>query len=654
MIAGAKSLRFLGEGKRLTVPFFQRSYVWQKGNWEELLNSFDNPNVMPFLGSIILKNITVPFGPEEKMIIDGQQRLTTITILSKAIYDSLPPLEQQESGITDDIKAFLFYKDNTSDKFKQSHVKLNHSRIDSEAYEKVLRSGLFDDAEVIDCDTINDKSSKVFQCYKFFREQLATRSVSQLEKLHNIMFSSDRNIFVLIELESYDVNEQCIFDTINRAGMHLTAADIIKNNLFKHLLDTAGEDKGKQKSVINFYEEKWEKTFSPDQATMDLWDEKRRFGNVRHTNFEFLFYCVACVNWGEKPDLFPELASVYEKETSGKSYEELFILVYQILDYAQIYKKYILDLKSRIEDESTHEYFQYNDSVNRLLLILEKFEVQMFYPYVLKRIYEVDQNDADEQLKKDFHVLESFVVRRKISPRGTHDYTSKCFSILDEGVEYLIANDLCDPTSQVSDSDLLDYLKKTEDNTAKMILFMIELYRRREDTYDVSHLEYKYTLEHIMPKKWETNWANIPIFDGQQELPSDSEEGKKYRNQAIQQLGNKTLLTGSLNSTIRNSGFVKKIDGEPPRKPGYKHHTSLSLTANIVERAQNDPIWDEKHIESRTQELFNEFLVLWPSFSDWIPPRVTEQSFAEEVELSNYTEEQLADPIKLLDAIPST
>lgn len=112
MIAEAKSLRFLGEGKKLTVPFFQRTYVWNKDNWEELLNSFDNIDTTPFLGSMILKNITSPLSPDEKMIIDGQQRLTTITILSKALYDSLPQAIKSGSGIETDLRSFLFYTDN--------------------------------------------------------------------------------------------------------------------------------------------------------------------------------------------------------------------------------------------------------------------------------------------------------------------------------------------------------------------------------------------------------------------------------------------------------------------------------------------------------------------------------------------------------------
>lgn len=96
-------------------------------------------------------------------------------------------------------------------------------------------------------------------------------------------------------------------------------------------------------------------------------------------------------------------------------------------------------------------------------------------------------------------------MRRKISPRGTHDYTSNCLSILQQGASWLVQSDLCNSDSQITDSDISTYLRKTEDTAAKMALFWIELYHRKEDTYDVSHLEYKYSLEHIMPKKWEAS-----------------------------------------------------------------------------------------------------------------------------------------------------
>jgi len=138
MKAEAKSLRFLGESpQKLTIPFFQRHYVWKKENWEELLESLEGLEVKPFLGSIILK-MTNSISPSEASIIDGQQRLTTLTILAKAIYDSLPGEKRENSGVRRDIEGFLFYRLNASDKFDDSYIKIEHSRIDREDYTKMF------------------------------------------------------------------------------------------------------------------------------------------------------------------------------------------------------------------------------------------------------------------------------------------------------------------------------------------------------------------------------------------------------------------------------------------------------------------------------------------------------------------------------------
>ena len=110
MKAKEKSLRFLGEFNALDIPFFQRKYVWSIQNWKELLESFENIGNHPFLGSLILKHTR----DLKVTIIDGQQRLTTISLLAKAIYDCLYLKEYklEGSGIRRDIEWSLFYTKN--------------------------------------------------------------------------------------------------------------------------------------------------------------------------------------------------------------------------------------------------------------------------------------------------------------------------------------------------------------------------------------------------------------------------------------------------------------------------------------------------------------------------------------------------------------
>ena len=638
MEAKDQSLKFLGEKKQLTVPFFQRRYVWKEENWNELLESFEDSKIKPYLGSIILKEISA----DESLIVDGQQRLTTITILAKAIYDCMPDTcKGPTSGTRSYIENMLFYRVNAVDDFKDSRIRIQHSKIDADDYNKVIKSMVLND-EPIDLDTINDNSSNILRCYKYYRDKLGNLGEDALKSLFNCLFDGNRKVIVLITLRHDDINEQTIFDTINRAGIRLSTADIIKNNLFKYILDKCRPDTDDRERALEAYEKLWEKTFYSEQGISELWDKERVFGNVKHNNLEFLLYCVACIKWGENDDMFSKLEAVFDRETSQMGYSELISLVKEIKDYADIFKKYVLDLEKSLKDEQDNCYFKYDDRVHGLLLILQVFGIQMFYPYIIMRLKEVNQNELDPQLKEDFQILESFIIRRKLSPKGTHDYTSKCYEIIKQGIKELIKSDLANDTAGLTDSDVKRYLLNTKDDAARMVLFWIELRKRRGAAYDINALEYNYTLEHIMPKKWQPNWSNVPIIEGENTYAVDSEEGINYRNSMIQALGNKTLLKSSLNSSIKNSDFMSKINGDGDRRPGYRQHTSLVLTQEIVNKTSTDKVWDEKHIVDRTTKLFNSFVQIWPTFSDRIPPEQIEYD-GEDPDLAQFSEEELSD-----------
>ena len=131
--------------------------------------------------------------------------------------------------------------------------------------------------------------------------------------------------------------------------------------------------------------------------------------------------------------------------------------------------------------------------------------------------------------------------------------------------------------------------------------------------YDVNALEYTFTLEHIMPKSWEKNWSQVKIIDNGTELDVNSDEGKTYRNEHIQSIGNKTLLTSRINASVKNSCFKDKVKGNGNNQ-SYQNHTSLILTKSIVDNYTDGSIWDEKQIEIRQNKLFDLFKKVWPNF----------------------------------------
>ena len=114
MQAQESALGFLKKDMKLEIPYFQRSYVWKENNWEELFDNLIDENQSHFLGSIILKRINTRSGETERFsVIDGQQRLTTLSILLRASYDNIAhsKLDEETRAETNTkLRMMLFYK----------------------------------------------------------------------------------------------------------------------------------------------------------------------------------------------------------------------------------------------------------------------------------------------------------------------------------------------------------------------------------------------------------------------------------------------------------------------------------------------------------------------------------------------------------------
>lgn len=439
MKAEAKSVKeiFGGGPQKLVVPFFQRRYVWKEENWQELLVSIEeNSEIQVFLGSIIIK-----WGenrePSEATIVDGQQRLTTISLLTKAIYDEFD--DEMRQNVKDTIQNVLFYKKNTTDSLKNSEIKISHSRVDRDSYEKIIRMGVFEGNKP-DMKEEKDCQGQIEQCYHYYRRTLHKRTQQELKDIFDIMYNDNNKMLVRIELMENDVNEQSIFDTINRAGARLSTADIIKNHLFQGFMESCGNEQVKLREVSEIYNEKWDRLFYSEDGENE-WDRERRFGNVKRNNLEFLLYCVATIRWGKEDgkDVFGHLENVYAQETKIYSFEDYKGLINEIYEYANLFSKYITRLNVVMNDKEKvgNEYFSYRENFRRLLLILEEFGIQMFYPFVLKILKEAKENVKDERLVKQSKMLETFIVRRRIVGTSVSDYASKCNLILKKGVEKL-------------------------------------------------------------------------------------------------------------------------------------------------------------------------------------------------------------------------
>lgn len=529
-----------------------------------------------------------------------------IDISSKAIYDEFD--RDTRDNVKSMLQSVLFYKKNTTDPVDKSEIKIEHSRVDRADYNTIIRKGVFDNEDV-DVTQIQESClGQIGRCYVFYRKLLHMKTQEEIGKIFNTMYNSSNKMLVRIVLQENDVNEQSIFDTINRAGSRLSTADIIKNNIFKGFIESCNNDSTLLQEVNSLYDEKWDKLFYSSTGS-NVWDVERYFGNVSRNNLEFLLYCVACIRWAKEDtnDFSNKLEAVYNREMKNYNFQDYKALVEDINAYAVIFNNYICELSdimnSKDKTKREREYFTYEDHVRRLLLILELFGVQMFYPFVLKILKEANCDLMNQELIRKSKILESFVMRRRIVGSSVSDYAVKCNLILNKGVEQLFSQ-TGDKEISISDVEIKSALSKVSDEAARMILFWIELSRKDKNS-DIDGLTYTYTLEHIMPQKWKENW-NVP------------EEQWADRQAHISDLGNLTLLKNSLNITVRNSDFKTKIEGIPASarkkaREGYKGNISLAITEEIVRQYDaGETVWDELAIDKRRNRLAKEVIELWP------------------------------------------
>jgi len=134
----------------------------------------------------------------------------------------------------------------------------------------------------------------------------------------------------------------------------------------------------------------------------------------------------------------------------------------------------------------------------------------------------------------------------------------------------------------------------------------------RDNKIEIKELKYTYSLEHIMPQKWEEFWEDVPVIDINGNQIVNNEQAKQYRYRLIYELGNMTLLKSALNSSLRNYEFARKVKGEG-RKKGIKVYAELGITKfDIVDKFENgDTIWDERKIKERTKDLAADFFAIW-------------------------------------------
>jgi uncharacterized protein with ParB-like and HNH nuclease domain len=249
-----------GQPQRFLVPLFQRPYVWnQEQQWEPLwrdvervaLRLLNNPGARHephFLGAVVLQQVQSRTGEiQERVIIDGQQRLTTLQILFAALHTELRRID---ATVPAGRLEYLIENDRRFLKSEEDRYKVWPTNRDRPAFDEVMAA-----PAPVDYRALKHQMSRLVQSHRFFSEQARSWLTSEgEEQYHPRADAIERSVRELLQLVvidlSVDENAQEIFETLNARGAQLTAADLIKNFVFQRLQE-AGAD------IEKAYERHW-------------------------------------------------------------------------------------------------------------------------------------------------------------------------------------------------------------------------------------------------------------------------------------------------------------------------------------------------------------------------------------------------------------
>lgn len=567
MDAGKRTINDIFNGNRiLEVPFFQRAYVWGEEQWERLLEDMENisfANKPYFLGSVILKQQPTATGSrvgDKRTLIDGQQRLTTLSIFFKVL----------SLNTGDDYEYNRMFK-------LRDLIAIQHNHNDIDAYEQVMDLNELKDLNGTD---------NITKAYLYFKQHMNPDKLD----INNIL---SKILFVGIDLDENE-DEQQIFDTINSLGVKLTTAELLKNYFFN-------------RDEISAYHTYWKNIFEKDDESKNYWDKEITTGRSKRTFIDLFFFSYLQIKIQDKTlnvktEDKIEFSKVEHLFESYKSFIKNYLdndkktILAEIKDYAMIFQdNFDFDI---IENELTA-----HSGIERINAVIFGLDTSTLIPYVLYILKNV-VNDNDRNELFDF--LESFIMRRMVVHATTKNYnqlfTDRLINheILSKKQFLEFLEGQADKVNFLpSDKELKNGFENSYliNKQSAGILYFIESKIRNRSLQSTQLLGIsKYSLEHLMPKKWENHWGKL-----------SSQEDKMKRNRKLLTLGNLTIITQNLNSAIRDANWTVKRKGKGDKKGLNTYSAGLETISQFLILDQ----WNEQTIEERAEFLYSKAKKIW-------------------------------------------
>lgn len=571
--------------QKFIIPVFQRKYSWTEKQcqtlWNDILKiSERGPEAGHFIGSIVcyqINNEEMPGIINEKMLIDGQQRLTTLSLIMLAIARTYKKLGKEGIKISEPIMNQYIINEDFKDKGDDKY-KLIPTYDDKETF-----IALIEERE----KELKDYSHNMINNFNLFYDYLD----GDEETLKKIYKGINKLDIVFVVLNKNQDNPQLIFESMNSTGKGLSQGDLLRNYL---LLGVTSEE---QK---NLYENYWK----PIELDFGQDDYVERFDYFLRDYLTMLER--KTINLGNGYDAFKEY---YSSKNCSKE---------EILKELRRYSKYY----SRI-----YRCNDIDEDLNKLWKELKIQKVDVANPFLMQvyNDYEYAKETGQFNLtKEDFieiiKTINSYVFRRYIVGIPTNSL-NKTFAVLYNSIKKEDYKNSVIATLMLLDS----YKEFPDDNEFKNAFMTKDIYNTRLKNYILEKLENHnhlndividgtdISIEHILPKTEPEKlkqWWREALGDNWKELQKNN----------VHRIGNLTITKGVYNSQMSDLPFLQKIN-----IPGgiVASHYRLSDSVvddtdeqgNFIVNSDGEHIkrkeWNVSDINERSILLVNQALEIW-------------------------------------------
>ncbi|WP_447079602.1 DUF262 domain-containing protein [Vibrio alginolyticus] len=569
------------------IPRYQREYTWGKWQWDTLFEDLLDNDPSYFLGSIICINqSTDALAVQSLELVDGQQRMTTLSLLKAAIYSCFKSLdvelEFEQQLELHNLKHKLILKSNAD----QTRIVPQVQNSNQQDYFWVLnQAGVLKEADY-PSNAGNRRIVRAFRHFSSRIEEYLQESSDRVSALTSLIEKVNTATLVKIEVASHS-DAYTLFESLNNRGVPLTAIDLIKNKLLAKL---ASDDEGQIDKHFN----NWMKVLG---YLGDDYGVQERFLRQYYNAFKPKLKEIVSVPVATKSNLM----QVYEKLISHDAEKFLSKMIHHSELYAQII---------------CHKPVPEQPRLTYLLKDLER--VQGVPSYLLLMLLFAKQEAlalTPDHLEKITRLLIAFFVRRNTTDKpATRDLTRIFMELAatipmlqgDEIYQLIVSN-----LVKVSADDetflkgLSGNLYEDNKSVCRYVLCALEQSRMTRETerdlWAVKGKQFVWTIEHIFPQG-----ENVPQYWVDMMAQGDADLAKQYLETHVHKLGNLTI--SGYNSKLGNKSFKEKRDRKDQKGSSVGYNNGLFLNQDLA----SVDSWSIEQIDQRTQELVGQILAMYP------------------------------------------